>query len=94
MVICRNSAAGRGMRPSVIFASPESQNRFKSTILLSKDFLANILEPFGHLLLPDVFPGKNVKIRSIFAKIQVIRLSTELKSSGIEATIDFDFLAP
>ena len=66
MVICSNGAAGHGMRPSVIFASPKSQNRFKSTILLSKDFFANILEPFGHLLLSNVFPGKNVKLRSIY----------------------------
>ena len=66
MVICRNSAAGHGTRPSVTFASPESQNRFKPTILLSNDVLANILEPFGHLLLSRVFPGKKAKMRSIY----------------------------
>ena len=65
MAICSNSAAGHGMH--LILASSKSQNLFKPTIVLSKDFFANILKPFGHLLLPDVFPGKNVKIRSIFS---------------------------
>ena len=60
MAICSNSAAGHGMRPPVMFASLKLKNRLKPTILLSKDFLANILETFGHLLLQDVFPGKKM----------------------------------
>ena len=51
------------MCPLVILSSPKSKDRFKPTILLSKDILADILL-FGHSLPPDVFPGKrNVKVK-------------------------------
>ena len=47
---------------------------------------------FGHLLFPNVFPGKNVKIRSFFAKIQVIWLSANLKSSVLRQPLILTFL--
>ena len=63
------------MRPSVVFAFPKSYNSFKPTKLLSKYFVVNIFEPFGHSLLLGVIFGKDAKFRArISAKIQVVRL--------------------
>ena len=59
---------------------------YKPTTLLSKDFLANFLEPFGHLLLPNGRPDKDVRQGPYIAKIQALRLNTKLKASGFEAT--------
>ena len=40
-----------------------------------------------------MFPDITAKFKSIYAEIQVVKLSTETKSSCFEATTDFDFLS-
>ena len=41
-------------------------SKFKLAGLLSKSFLVGLCEQFGQLLLSDVFPGRNVHLRSIY----------------------------
>ena len=79
MVICGNCAVGHGMRASVIFTFPKSQNRFKPVTFLSNDFLANILLSSGHLFFPHVFPGKTVRLRSIYCQNSSYKVQYRVK---------------